>query len=65
MLAERAMVKEVVSKSCHSVPRLAQKEKESVKAQLVKLVEKLQQRQTRITYLEAQTVPSTPQEVRD
>jgi hypothetical protein len=39
--------------------------KSSVEAQIVKLVETLQQLQARITELEAQTVPSTPQEVRD
>jgi uncharacterized protein YdcH (DUF465 family) len=61
----RAMVKEVVSKSCHSVPGLAQEGKESVEAQIVKLAETLQQLQARITELEAQTVPSTLQEVRD
>jgi hypothetical protein len=36
------MVKEVVSKSCHSVPGLVQEEKESFEAQVVKLVETLE-----------------------
>jgi hypothetical protein len=36
-----------------------------VEAQVVKLVETIQQLQARITKLEAQAVPSTPQEVRD
>jgi hypothetical protein len=65
LLAERAMVKEAVSKACHFVPGLAQEEQELVEAQVVKLVETLQQLQARITELEAQTVLSTPQEVRD
>jgi folate-dependent phosphoribosylglycinamide formyltransferase PurN len=36
-----------------------------VEAQVVKPADTLQQLQTRITDLEAQTVPSTPQEVHD
>jgi hypothetical protein len=59
------MVKEVVNKSCHSVPGLAQEEHESVEVQVVKLTETIQQLQARITELEIQAVPSTPQEVRD
>jgi hypothetical protein len=47
------------------MPGLAQEEQESTKAQVVKLGETLQKLQDRITKLEAQTVPSTPQEVRD
>jgi chromosome segregation ATPase len=65
LLTEWAMVKEVVSKACHSVPGLAQEEQESVEAQVVKLAETIQQLQARITELEAQAVPSTPQEVHD
>lgn len=42
LLTEWAMVKEVESKACHSVPGLAQEEQESVEAQLVKLVETMQ-----------------------
>jgi uncharacterized protein (UPF0305 family) len=64
-LAERAMVKEVVNKSCRFVPGLAQEEQESVEAQVVKLAETIQQLQARITELEVQEVPSTPQEVHD
>jgi hypothetical protein len=45
------------------VPGLAQEEK--FKAQVVKLTEIIQQLQVRITELEAQAVPSTPQEVCD
>jgi len=59
LLTERAMVKEAVSKACHSVPGLAQEEQDPVEVQIVKLVETLQQFQTRITELEAQIVPST------
>jgi hypothetical protein len=59
-LIERATIKEVVSKSCHSVPGLAQEEQESIEAQVVKLAETIQQFQERITKLEAQEVSSTP-----
>jgi hypothetical protein len=59
------VVKDAVSKACRSVPGLAQEEQEPVEAQIVKLAEIIQQLQVRITELEAQTVPSTPQEVRD
>jgi septal ring factor EnvC (AmiA/AmiB activator) len=45
--------------------RLGTGGEESVEAQVVKLAETLQQLQARITELEAQTVSSTPQEVRD
>jgi hypothetical protein len=41
-LAEWAMVKEVVRKSCHFVPGLAQEEKESVEAQVVNLANTIQ-----------------------
>jgi hypothetical protein len=47
------------------VPGLAQEEQESVEVQVVKLAETIQQLQARITELEIQAVPSTPQEVRD
>jgi folate-dependent phosphoribosylglycinamide formyltransferase PurN len=44
---------------------LAQEEQGSVEAQVVKLAETIQQLQARITELEVQAVPSTPQEVCD
>jgi hypothetical protein len=47
------------------MPGLAQEGKESVETQILKLTETLQQLQARITELEAQIVPSTPQEVRN
>jgi hypothetical protein len=59
------MVKEAMSKECKSVPGLVQEEKELVKAQVVKLAKTLWQLQARIIELEAQTVPSTLQEVSD
>jgi hypothetical protein len=59
------MVKEEVSKSCHSVPGLAQEEKDLVEAQVMNLVETLQQLQARITELEAQTISSTPHEMHE
>jgi uncharacterized protein with PIN domain len=65
LLTEQAMVKEAVRKVCRSVPGLVQEEQEPVEAQVVKLAETLQQFQARIAELEARTVSSTPQEVRD
>jgi hypothetical protein len=64
LLVEKTVVKEVVNKSCHSVSGLVQEDQESVKVQVVKLAETIQQLQARITELEVQAVPSTPQEVR-
>jgi chromosome segregation ATPase len=58
-------VKEVVRKALHSVPGLAQEEHEAVEVQVMKLAEAIQQLQARITELEIQAVPSTPQEVHD
>jgi hypothetical protein len=46
------MIKEAVNKACHSMPRLAHKEQESVEAQVMKLAETIQQLQARITELE-------------
>jgi hypothetical protein len=65
LLAEQTVVKEAVNKALRSVPGLAQEEHESVEVQVVKLAEAIQQLQVRITELEIQAVPSTPQEVRD
>jgi hypothetical protein len=64
-LAERAMVKEAVSKACHSVPGLVQEDQDPGRSSSSEARETLQQLQARITDLEAQTVPSTPQEVHD
>jgi hypothetical protein len=44
---------------------LVQEEQELVESQVEKLAETLHRFQYRIVELEAQTVPSTPQEVRD
>jgi hypothetical protein len=44
---------------------LAQEEQDSVEAQVVKLIETIQQLQARIVELETQAVSSTPQEVYD
>jgi hypothetical protein len=65
LLAEKTAVKEVVSKALRSVSGLAQEEHEAVEVQVMKLVEAIQQLQERVTELEIQVVPSTPQEVRD
>jgi hypothetical protein len=65
LLTEQTVVKEVVSKELHSVSGLAQEEQESVEIKVVKLVEAIQQLQARITEMEIQEIPSTPQEVHD
>jgi hypothetical protein len=65
LLAEQTAVKEVVSRALRSVPGLAQEEHEAVEVQVMKLAEAIQQLQARVTELEIQAVPSTPQEVCD
>ena len=45
------------------MPGLTQEEQELVEVQVSKLAETIQQLQARITELEVQAVPSTPQEV--
>jgi hypothetical protein len=55
----------VVRKSLLSVPGLAQEEHEAAEVQVVKLDKAIQKLQARVTKLEIQAVPSTPQEVRD
>jgi hypothetical protein len=59
------MIKEVVNNACLSVLGLAQEEQDSVEVQVAKLIETIQQLQARITELDIQAVPSTPQEVHD
>jgi hypothetical protein len=65
LLTEKTAVKEVVRRALRSVPGLAQEEHEAVEVQVMKLVEAIQQLQARVTELEIQAVPSTPQEVCD
>jgi len=65
LLTEKTVVKEVVSKELHSVSGLAHEEQELVEIKVVKLVEAIQQLQARITEMEIQEIPSTPQEVHD
>jgi hypothetical protein len=47
------------------MPSWAQEEHESVEVQVMKLIEVIQQLQVRITRLDIQAVPSTPEEVPD
>jgi hypothetical protein len=65
LIAKKVVVKEAVSKACLSVPSLVQEEQEPVEAQAAKLAETLHQFHARIAKLEAQTILSTPQEMRD
>jgi hypothetical protein len=63
LLAEKIGVKEAVTRALHSVTGLEQMEEDPVESQVGKLVEAIQQLQQRVTELELQAVPSTPQEV--
>jgi hypothetical protein len=65
LLAEQTVIREVVSKTLCSVPGSTQDEHEAVEVQVMKLAEVIHQLQARVTQLEIQAVPSTPQEVRD
>jgi hypothetical protein len=65
LLAEQTRVKEVVNKSCHSVPGLAQEEQDSVDIPVANFSKTIQQLQVRISELEIQAVPNTPREERD
>jgi hypothetical protein len=62
---EQVGVKEAVNRALLSVTGLEQMEEDPVENQVAKLVEAIQQLQQRVAELELQTVPSTPQEVRD
>jgi hypothetical protein len=63
LLTEQTAIKEEMNKSLHSVADLEQEEQELVDIQVVKFTEAIQQLQVRITKLEIQEVPSTPQEL--
>jgi hypothetical protein len=66
LLAEQLRVKEAVSRALRSVTGLEKKvTEEPVEHQVAQLAEAIQQLQQRITDLELQIVPSTPQDVRD
>jgi hypothetical protein len=62
LLIEKIAVKEVVSRSLRFVPSLAREEHEIIEFQVMKLAEAIKQLQARVTELEIQEVPSTPQE---
>jgi hypothetical protein len=65
LIAKQVGVKEAINRALCSVTGLEQKEEDPVESQVAKLVEDIQQLQHRIAYLELQTIPSTPQDVRD
>jgi hypothetical protein len=65
MLVEQVGVKEAISRSLLYVMGLEQKEEYPVEHQVARLVEAIQQLQQRISDLEIQIVPSTPQDVKD
>jgi hypothetical protein len=65
LLIEKTPVKQVVRRTLHSVPCLAQEENEVVEVQVMKLVEAIQQLQARVMELELQVVPRTLLEVHD
>jgi hypothetical protein len=63
LLADHMGVKEVVTRELRSVTGLEQMEEDPLERQLGKLFEAIQQLQQRISELELQAMPSTPQEV--
>jgi hypothetical protein len=65
LLIEHIGVREVVTRQLLSMMGLAQMEEETIKIQVRKLVEAIQQLQARVEKLELQVVPSTLQEVWD
>jgi hypothetical protein len=65
LLIEHIGVREVVTRQLLSMMGLAQMEEETIKIQVRKLVEAIQQLQERVEKLELQVVPSTLQEVWD
>jgi hypothetical protein len=62
---EQIRVKEVVKKEFLFVIGFEQMEEDPIVNQVMKLAEAIQQLQQRVTELELQIVPSTPQEVQD
>jgi hypothetical protein len=65
LLAEQVRVKEAVNSALLSMTVLEKMKEDLVVNQVVNLAKAIQQLQQRVTELELQTVPSTPQEVRD
>jgi hypothetical protein len=64
-LAKQIGIEEAVNKALLSVISLEKKAEELIEHQVMKLVEVIQQLQQRVVELELQTIPQTPQEVRD
>jgi hypothetical protein len=58
-------MEEVVNREFCSVTGLEKKREEPFEHQVMKLAEVIQQLQQRVMELEIQTIPSTPQEVRN
>jgi hypothetical protein len=60
MLVEQVGLKQTVNREFHYVMGLEKKEEDPVDHQVAQLAKAIQQLQQRITYLEIQTIPSTP-----
>jgi hypothetical protein len=65
LLAKQIGIEEAVNRAFRSVTGLEQKEEDPIERQVMMLVEVIQQLQQRVMDLELQTIPHTPQEVRD
>jgi VIT1/CCC1 family predicted Fe2+/Mn2+ transporter len=65
LLAKQIGIEEAVNRAFLSVTGLEQKAEEPIERQVTKLAEVIQQLQQRVMELELQTIPQTPQEVRD
>jgi uncharacterized protein YaaN involved in tellurite resistance len=65
MLMEQVGFKEAVNKALRSVTGLEKMKEDPMENQVANLVEAIQHLQQRVVELELQTVPSTPQKVRD
>jgi hypothetical protein len=65
LLAKQIEIEEAVNRAFLSVTNLEKKVEEPIEHQVMKLAEFIQQLQQRVMELELQTIPQTPQEVRD
>jgi hypothetical protein len=65
LLVKQIGIEEAVNRAFLSVTGLEQKAEEPIECQVMKLAEVIQQLQQRVMELELQTIPQTPQEVRD
>jgi vacuolar-type H+-ATPase subunit D/Vma8 len=65
LLVKKIGIEEAVNGAFRSVIGLEKKAEEPIERQVMKLAEVIQQLQQRVVELELQTIPQTPQEVRN